>query len=197
MQYRFVVLAVDKAGNKSTGVAVTATPNAPPLVKPADGAVVSTLPQLVWKPVAGATYYNLQLYRMPSLAAIGGRKILSAWPTSTSLTLKGTWKFAGATYRLVTRGLPLVRLARPRRPREREVRAPHREQLLRRQDDREAEGKAEAEVQGEAQDKGGQAPVSAWGYPPIPGERRRRLGKTGPKFPLFAEGTGCTVRTRS
>ncbi len=100
VQYRFVVLAVDKAGNKSTGVAVTATPNAPPLVKPADGAVVSTLPQLVWKPVAGATYYNLQLYRMPSLAAIGGRKILSAWPTSTSLTLKGTWKFAGATYRL-------------------------------------------------------------------------------------------------
>ena len=51
-------------------------------MKPADGAVVSTLPQLVWKPVAGATYYNVQLYRMPSLAAIGGRKILSAWPTT-------------------------------------------------------------------------------------------------------------------
>ena len=98
--YRFVVAAVDHAGNTSTGAVVTATPHAPPLVRPAEGAVLAAIPTLVWQSVAGAVYYNVQLYRMPSLAAVGGRKVLSAWPTTTSLQLARAWKYNGIAYQL-------------------------------------------------------------------------------------------------
>ena len=100
VQYRFVVVSVDRVGNKSTGAVVTATPVAPMLVRPADGAVIATLPVLVWKAVPTAAYYNVQLYRMLSLSAVGGPKILSAWPVPTSLRLKQTWRYNDATYRL-------------------------------------------------------------------------------------------------
>jgi len=100
LQYRFVVVAVDRAGNQSTGTVVTGTPVAPMLVRPADGAVLAALPVLAWKPVPTAAYYNVQLYRMPSLSAVGGRKILSAWPAATSLGLKLTWRYNGASYQL-------------------------------------------------------------------------------------------------
>jgi large repetitive protein len=99
-QYRFVVVSVDKAGNQSTGAVVTATPKAAMLVKPADGATITSVPTLVWVGVGSATYYNVQVYRVPALSAVGGKKILSAWPTSVSLPLTRTWKYDGVAQQL-------------------------------------------------------------------------------------------------
>ena len=41
----------------------------------------------------GATYYNVQLFR-------DGKKILSAWPSSTSIRLDRSWRFGGKAQRL-------------------------------------------------------------------------------------------------
>ena len=46
-----------------------------------------------WKAVTGASYYNVQLYR-------GKSKVLSAWPTGTSLALHLSWKYNGTKYAL-------------------------------------------------------------------------------------------------
>jgi hypothetical protein len=48
---------------------------------------------LRWKGAAHASYYNVQVYR-------NGKKVLSTWPSRTSLRLKRTWKFAGHRFRL-------------------------------------------------------------------------------------------------
>jgi len=58
------------------------------LYGPAAGAVVRKPPLLRWKKVAGATFYNVQLYR-------NGRKVLSTWPGAAKLRLKRTWTYAG------------------------------------------------------------------------------------------------------
>jgi len=66
------------------------------LYSPVGGAVVHNPPLLAWRSVAGATYYNLQLFR-------GSRKILSVWPVSPRYPLSRAWTFRGKTVRL-TRG---------------------------------------------------------------------------------------------
>jgi hypothetical protein len=101
VQYRFVVVAVDRSGNKSTGVVVTATPTTPMLVRPVDGVVITAAPLLVWRAAPSAAYYNVQLYRMPSLTALGGgRKLLSAWPVANSLRLTKKWTYNKISYQL-------------------------------------------------------------------------------------------------
>lgn len=89
--YRYTVSAVDRAGNKASRV-IDAAPAAP-LFFPARGGVVHAPPLLGWAEVAGASYYNVQLFRR-------GRKILSAWPSRPRLRLSRTWTFEGRTYRL-------------------------------------------------------------------------------------------------
>jgi hypothetical protein len=64
-----------------------------PLLSPQAGAQLTSAPLLVWKPVARARFYNVQLYRK-------GRKIFSAWPTRPRLKLRASWKFQGKTYRM-------------------------------------------------------------------------------------------------
>jgi fibronectin type 3 domain-containing protein len=98
VEYRYVVVSVDKSGNASAGAAVVAKPERSMLRAPADGARLRKAPRrLSWLPADGATYYNVQLFR-------GNVKILSAWPTKASLTLAKTWKYQGTRYRL-TRGV--------------------------------------------------------------------------------------------
>jgi hypothetical protein len=92
--YRYIVAAVDRAGNKADR-AVDAVARAP-LFQPAAGSVVHGLPVLAWTRVAGASYYNVQVFRR-------GRKILSAWPSRPWFRLSRSWTFEGRTYRL-TRG---------------------------------------------------------------------------------------------
>ena len=116
-KYRYTVLAYDEAGNaavkgllvKPDGSVAKAAPTLPPvskpgvttkpsvtkpaLTRPAVGARVTAPPVLAWRPVPKATYYNVQLYR-------DGRKILTIWPSSTSLRLQGSWSYGGRTYQL-------------------------------------------------------------------------------------------------
>lgn len=84
--YRFVVTAIDRAGNRSRGAVAQATPRALLLATPKPGAKVDRPPLLRWAPVAGATYYNVQLFR-------GKTKLLSAWPSRARLQLARTWTF--------------------------------------------------------------------------------------------------------
>jgi hypothetical protein len=87
-QYHYVVVAVDNAGNRAGGAAVTATPKAALLRAPKDGARLSRPPVLMWAAIPGATYYNVQLWR-------NATKIHSTWPIKTRLALPLRWKYDG------------------------------------------------------------------------------------------------------
>jgi hypothetical protein len=91
--YRYVIVAFDHAGNRSAGIAAIAAPKATLLVRPANGAKVTAPPTLLWVPTAGATYYNVQLFR-------GNQKIYSAWPVADRLKLAPKWKYAGRRFQL-------------------------------------------------------------------------------------------------
>ncbi|MBA2359637.1 MAG: hypothetical protein H0V79_01655 [Actinobacteria bacterium] len=99
--HRFAVRAIDAAGNVDatpagsewTVAVVTRTVARSALFAPAAGARVTRPPLLRWRPVRGASYYNVQLYR-------AGRKVLSAWPTRTRLQLRAQWRFNGRAQRL-------------------------------------------------------------------------------------------------
>jgi len=92
--YTYVVTTQDLARNRSTGIARTVTvPTASRLLAPAAGARLSAPPLLRWRPVARATYYNVQIWR-------SGRKILSVWPGRTQYRVRSSWRFGGASYRL-------------------------------------------------------------------------------------------------
>jgi hypothetical protein len=93
-QYRYLIISYDRAGNRSGGVAFSARPKANLLSSPADGARVLRPPLLVWAKVAGATYYNVQLFR-------GTRKVFSAWPTRSRLRIPPSWRFGGRRERLI------------------------------------------------------------------------------------------------
>jgi hypothetical protein len=93
VEYRYVVMAVDAAGNHSAGVAAVVVPRRNLLKSPMDGASLKKAPKLVWALDPEAQYYNAQLL-------LNGKKILSAWPTKPAFTLKKTWKFDGRKYTL-------------------------------------------------------------------------------------------------
>jgi hypothetical protein len=109
LKYRYTITAYDEAGNAAVkGLAIkpnltpskAAAPARPKttatvagLSSPAAEAHVSAPPVLAWHPVPKASYYNVQLYR-------NGRKILTAWPQSSSFQLTSTWRFEGHAYRL-------------------------------------------------------------------------------------------------
>ena len=64
-------------------------------------------PLLAWRPVAGLSCYNVQLYygvgaTMRRLASVGvsGRKVLSVWPLQSRYRLKKAWKYKGKTRKL-------------------------------------------------------------------------------------------------
>ncbi|HSC72959.1 MAG TPA: HYR domain-containing protein [Gaiellaceae bacterium] len=97
--YQYVVVAVDKTGNRAGGAVVTAIPKAVLLLAPKNGAKLSRPPVLAWNTLPDATYYNVQLWR-------NGAKILSAWPVKARLALRRQWRYGGrvrtlspATYR--------------------------------------------------------------------------------------------------
>ena len=90
--YRFVIVAIDKAGNVSPSVVTTATPKAVLLAHPLQGSKVSLPPLLAWAPVP-ATYFNVQLWR-------GGKKIFTAWPNGARLQITAQWVYDGKQRRL-------------------------------------------------------------------------------------------------
>jgi flavin reductase (DIM6/NTAB) family NADH-FMN oxidoreductase RutF len=92
-EYRYVVVTVDSAGNRSTGVVVAAVPKRNLLTSPKDGASRRKPPKLVWQADAEADYYNAQVL-------LNGVKILSVWPTKATVLLHKTWTFEGRKYTL-------------------------------------------------------------------------------------------------
>ena len=106
VEYRYVVVAYDHAGNRSVGVAVVAVPQTSSLLSPKGGGHVKKSVTFRWRGVTGTKYYNLQLFRGGErvLAAGTAVKVLSAWPVRTTFVLKRRWKYAGKRYTLA-RGL--------------------------------------------------------------------------------------------
>jgi hypothetical protein len=86
--YRIVFVAWDRAGNRSRGAVVRATPRAELLGTPRNGQRVTRPPLLRWAPVGEADYFNVQLWR-------GKQKLLSAWPSVAHLQLTRSWTFDG------------------------------------------------------------------------------------------------------
>jgi hypothetical protein len=85
-KYEYRAVAFDAAGNRSKAVAATVVVRTSALVFPAEGQRVSAPPALRWLPVAGASYYNVQIFR-------GKKKVLSIWPTKPQLQLRSAWTF--------------------------------------------------------------------------------------------------------
>jgi hypothetical protein len=90
----WTVTAADAAGNsvigRATGtVAATAAQGTSPTTK----ARTKAPPTLRWRGAAGATYYNIQLFRST-------RRVLNAWPTHARYALPTTWRYGGRTQRL-------------------------------------------------------------------------------------------------
>jgi hypothetical protein len=91
-RYRYTITGRDVAGNAKT--LAVAFRLASGLIRPAPGARVRVPPLLAWKKVAGAKYYNVQVYR-------GNRKVFTFWPSGTSLRLHRSWTFEGRLIKLV------------------------------------------------------------------------------------------------
>ena len=90
-RYWYEVRLYDQAGN----VAATTTGFKPTIgiLSPAEGSTVKRPPKVTWSGVKRARFYNVQLWR-------GRVKVMTTWPTATSLTLPRTWKLSGKGHRL-------------------------------------------------------------------------------------------------
>ena len=93
VEYRFVIVAHDEAGNRAAGVAVVVFAERQNLLVPVNGATINPPRRFAWKPIQGADYYNAQFWH-------NGKK-LSVWPLKPSFMLKGSWRFEGKQHRLV------------------------------------------------------------------------------------------------
>jgi hypothetical protein len=100
VKYVYTITGLDEAGNKAVD-SVSIIPGAK-LYSPARGSNVVSPPLLAWRPVTGASYYNIQLYygvgntlRKVASLDVSGRKVLSAWPLKPRYRLKKAWKWNG------------------------------------------------------------------------------------------------------
>lgn len=91
-RHRYLVVSVDRAGNRAVDRA-SAVPTDSPLLSPANDARLREPPLLVWEAVRRASYYNVQLYR-------GDVKVLTRWPRGEELQLSESWRFDGDRRRL-------------------------------------------------------------------------------------------------
>jgi hypothetical protein len=91
-RYRYRVTLIDQAGNMAADV-TTAVPTSSKLLLPADGAHLTAAPELVWKSVKRASYYNAQLLHR-------GRKVLTRWPVTNRLQLRERWRSLGRRHHL-------------------------------------------------------------------------------------------------
>ena len=112
-QYRYTVVATDRAGNRSRG-RIAAVPG-PRLLSPPHNAVLTLPPLLRWTKMRDADYFNLQLRR-------DGVKVLSEWPARPQLQLRRRWMFQGPRPAPAARALRVGRVARLREAQRGELR---------------------------------------------------------------------------
>jgi len=93
LEYTYSVQTTDQAGNVSKRLSAAGLPKVLTLGKTPYIPRAARNPILSWKPVRGAKYYNVQLFR-------GSKRIYAAWPRRAGLGLPTTWKWAGHRYRL-------------------------------------------------------------------------------------------------
>lgn len=94
--YVYTISATDDAGNVGVDK-ITVAPSAV-LYSPAKNAVVTSPPQLAWRALSGAAYYNLQVFRFGARKA---KKILSVWPNKPHYRLAASWRYRGKRVKLV------------------------------------------------------------------------------------------------
>jgi hypothetical protein len=106
VEYRFVIVAFDKAGNRSAGVAVVTLAERQALLSPVNGATLTSAFTVKWRPLGGVKYYNAQIWFEPGVTARGAlaksklRKVQSLWPAKPTFKLKKSWTFEGKRYTL-------------------------------------------------------------------------------------------------
>jgi hypothetical protein len=91
-RYRYVVTLIDQAGNTASDT-TSAVPTKSRLLMPADGAHLTSAPELVWKRVKRASYYNVQV-------RFRGIKVLTKWPVSAHFQLHQHWRSLGHKHHL-------------------------------------------------------------------------------------------------
>jgi HYR domain len=102
VEYRYVIVAYDRAGHRSVGVAVAGVPRRPMLLRPQDRARVRAGQVFTWRAVSSARYYNFQLFRVLRSGGVERlQKVMSAWPVANRFRLQASWRFEGRRYRLV------------------------------------------------------------------------------------------------
>jgi hypothetical protein len=92
-QYVYSVQAFDQAGNASRAVPVTSRLKILALRKSRFLPIAAAEPILRWRRIAGAAYYNVQLYR-------GSKRIYAAWPTMRQVGLQTSWEWSGHRFHL-------------------------------------------------------------------------------------------------
>jgi hypothetical protein len=93
IEYSYAVQTFDQAGNASTRIVVAGLPKVLLLGKTGYVPRAAAKPILRWNRVAGAKYYNVQLYR-------GSKRIFAAWPVKNQLGLPAGWRWNGKRNRL-------------------------------------------------------------------------------------------------
>lgn len=92
-EYWYAVRSYDQAGNPSRQVSVHALPKVLVLERLPYVPRAAAIPVLRWRPVRGAGYYHVQLFRR-------GERILAAWPKTPQLPLESSWTWDGRRHRL-------------------------------------------------------------------------------------------------
>lgn len=92
IQYVYRLRAFDEAGNASKVRSVTGLLTVLTLQKTPYVPLAAPNPTLRWRPVRGADYYNVQLFR-------GSKRIFTAWPTMHQVGLPPSWTLSGHVYR--------------------------------------------------------------------------------------------------
>lgn len=93
IEYVYSLHSVDQAGNESAEATVAGLPKVLTLRRTPYVPRAAPKPILRWGRVAGAQYYNVQLFR-------GTKRVLAAWPATHQLGVPAAWKWDGRSYRL-------------------------------------------------------------------------------------------------
>ena len=91
LQYRYILVAVDAAGNRLGWDRGRREPEGVAARLAEGGCRPPRPPCSRWKRVAGASYYNVQLWR-------DGVKLFSSWPITNKLQLKRRWTYQGRRF---------------------------------------------------------------------------------------------------